>query len=67
MIYTQMNGLTKNEESILLTIEHIGNTDGQHHKQWALDQIVRKIFRNEQLYNEWVNSLDYEWDSGIAP
>lgn len=47
--------------------------DGGHHKQWLLDQIVRKITGNtyEQWVSEWEDGEDgpesYKWDCGIAP
>jgi hypothetical protein len=49
-----------------------GGIDGGHHKQWVLDQVVRKLAPN---YRAWVKEFEagedgpktYEWDKGIAP
>lgn len=49
------------------------NVDGGHHKQWVIDQIVRKITGDK--YNEWVKSYKdgedgaetFDWNEGIAP
>ena len=49
-----------------------GGTDGGHHKQWLLDQLVRTLAND---YTEWVKAWEdgedgpqtYEWDEGIAP
>lgn len=49
-----------------------GGIGGGHHKQWLLDQIVRKLSDD---YEAWVASFEsgedgphtYEWDTGIAP
>lgn len=51
------------------------NTDGAHHKQWYLDQIVRALFGDEQKYQAFVRKsqagedgpFTYGWDEGIAP
>jgi len=50
-----------------------GGIDGGHHKQWVLDQIVRKLTGDG--YNAWVEEYQlgedgpetYIWDEGIAP
>lgn len=48
--------------------EQFGQTDGAHHKQWVIDQMVRKLTGTH--YEKW--RADYEasgveWDEGIAP
>lgn len=45
-------------------------TDGGHHKQWYLDQIVRALTR--ELYESCVQDFEHKfgprsWDEGIAP
>lgn len=53
-------------------IESYGGTDGGHHKQWVLDQIIRVLADN---YTRWVADYcsgedgpnTYTWDQGIAP
>jgi len=64
------------EERIVNALEMIlryGGTDGGHHKQWVLDQVVRILTGDE--YEAWVKMAcegedgpnTYEWDEGIAP
>lgn len=50
---------------------------GEHHKTWAIDQMVRALCGSEEVYKQWVaeytkplsgDVLDYyEWNTGIAP
>lgn len=57
-------------------------TDGAHHKAWAIDQMVRALLGQRPGYDEpteeyraWVREYcrgedgpdTYEWDEGIAP
>lgn len=49
------------------------STDGAHHKQWYLDQIVRKCL-SEGDYEAWRNDMSHtgdgdeiSYDEGIAP
>lgn len=49
-----------------------GQIDGDHHKMWVIDQMVRALLGED--YYEWVRTyetpdgIDYwEWDVGIAP
>ena len=44
-----------------------GSIDGTHHKQWCLDQVVRKLTLTEEGYNQWVKCFCYEWDEGTPP
>lgn len=48
-----------------------GGIDGDHHKQWVIDQMLRAIL-GKRDYQAWVVRMnanpDYEpWDTGIAP
>jgi len=61
-------------QEVLDLIENYGGTDGAHHKQWVLDQIVRIL--TGKHYELWVTNYEdrdefgdpeYEWDTGIAP
>lgn len=68
-----------NEQSLitnaLAKIYQYGNIDGEHHKQWLIDQIVRTLCETEDAYNTWINNFKsgeegpdtYEWDVGIPP
>lgn len=50
-----------------------GQTDGDHHKAWVIDQMVRALLGSR--YDEWImlskagdkGPNTYEWDEGIAP
>ena len=65
--------LTERESDVLLLIERFGGIDGEHHKQWIIDQIVRVL--TEENYMHWVEDMKdgedgpntFEWEEGIAP
>lgn len=50
-----------------------GQADGEHHKAWVIDQMVRALTGKE--YDKWINDYIYDeetgdsytWDKGIAP
>lgn len=53
-----------------------GGIDGDHHKQWLLDQIVRTLCLDDDEYEAWVNDYNAdsedaggypEWETGVAP
>lgn len=54
-------------------IRQYGGIDGEHHKQWVLDQVVRALTGDN--YAAWVVEQragedgpdTYDWDEGIAP
>ena len=45
--------------------------DGDHHKMWVIDQMLRVLFETEEDYKRWVAEYEadgeYDWDVGIAP
>lgn len=55
------------------TIIQYGGIDGDHHKAWVLDQVVRILAEDEydKIVSEAKDGEDgpdtYEWDEGIAP
>ena len=59
-------------KEVLDLVFDYGGIDGGHHKQWLLDQVVKKVADD---YDRWVESFregedgpnTYEWDTGIAP
>lgn len=65
--------MTEKEQAVLSKIVEYGGIDGDHHKQWLLDQIVRTLTRDD--YQKWITEFEagedgpktYEWDVGIAP
>lgn len=51
--------------------ERFGMIDGDHHKQWVIDQMLRAMFTDEE-YQQWVAQMNSDpeydpWDIGIAP
>lgn len=50
---------------------------GEHHKTWAIDQMVRALCGDDDIYRDWVIAYEkplsdkpgdyYEWHTGIAP
>ncbi len=60
------------QEAIDLCVQY-GGIDGAHHKDWVLDQMVRKLAgdRYEQIVKDACAGDDgpntYTWDCGIAP
>lgn len=54
-------------------IERFGGIDGEHHKTWVLDQVVRAL--TGERYGAWVTEHcagedgpnTYAWDIGIPP
>lgn len=50
--------------------ERFGMIDGDHHKQWVIDQMIRMLLGDG--YQVWVDKMnadeDYDpWNVGIAP
>ena len=68
-------GATTPVEQALEIINRFGGIDGDHHKQWVLDQVVRVLTENEGGYLQWLaqhcdgedGPETYAWDEGIAP
>ena len=60
-------------EKVLELIFQYGQIDGDHHKAWVIDQIVRILTGDK--YKEWVKEYTYDeetgecygWNKGIAP
>lgn len=51
-----------------------GQIDGNHHKTWVIDQMVRTLCGSDKEYSDWIKSYEtpdgedyWEWDTGIAP
>ena len=42
-------------------------TDGSHHKQWYLEQLLFKLGFDPNKIKEEEIKNDYDWDEGIAP
>ena len=46
-------------------IEEYGQTDGAHHKDWVLDQVVRRLLG--ERYPQWRDAQGRYYNEGIAP
>lgn len=52
-----------------------GQIDGNHHKMWVIDQMVRVLCGSEKEYKKWIDKYErplkdgdyYSWDKGINP
>ncbi len=63
-------------EAAIAIAERYGGIDGEHHKQWVIDQMLRVLMTPERYEEFWrtrTNGPDGEpdyympWDTGIAP
>ena len=56
-------------------IDSYSQIDGEHHKAWVIDQVVRILINNTEMYEQFVKDHKegedgpdtYEWYTGIAP
>ena len=57
-------------EAIELILRY-GGIDGDHHKMWVLDQVLRLLADSDKDYRLLIegyeNNGEYEWDVGIPP
>lgn len=68
-----MNRYAPRAEEALNLIQRYGGIDGDHHKAWVIDQVVRALTGKQ--YEAWVREAcdgedgpdTYSWDEGIAP
>lgn len=57
------------DEAVDIALQY-GAIDGDHHKQWVIDQMLRVLLgtRYEATIKEWCeDDCTSEWDVGIAP
>jgi len=60
-------------DAALAVADSFGGTDGDHHKAWVIDQMVRAMLGDK--YEEWVRehcdgedgAYTYEWPVGVPP
>ena len=62
--------MNENEREAVDLILMLGAIDGEHYKQWLLDQVLRLLLRD--FYNDRIESYNADWrfedwDEGIAP
>lgn len=67
--YKMMLEVIRQRNKALEIAFNYGQIDGNHHKMWAIDQMVRALTGNR--YNNWIEDYEedgeYSWDEGIAP
>ena len=58
----------KIEKAIDIAYQY-GQIDGEHHKIWTIDQMVRQLLGNEYdgFVKEYEEGGEYSWNTGIAP
>lgn len=63
-------------QQALEVIYRCGQIDGDHHKAWVIDQVVKALMGTEEDYEEWIADYEgdpddednyYSWDAGTAP
>lgn len=78
MFKRKINNLNNADERIKKALRiawSFGQIDGDHHKMWVIDQMVRELCGNEEEYKKWVDIYEapvgyedyYKWDAGVAP
>ncbi len=68
-----MSTVTQDITAALDVARKYGGIDGDHHKMWVIDQMVRVL--TGDAYDTWVKEYKdgedgpdtYEWSEGIAP
>ena len=59
----------------LTLINNYGGIEGNHHKAWVIDQVVRILCVTDEKYQEWVRKHQqgedgpetYCWETGAVP
>ena len=67
--------IERNIETALNLAWSYAQIDGDHHKMWVIDQMVRTLCGNEEEYEKWVEAYEtpngsdehYKWHTGITP
>jgi hypothetical protein len=62
-------------QAALAVAEQYGGIEGEHHKTWVIDRMVRALLGTPEAYAAWVVAMKagadgpetYQWDEGIAP
>lgn len=62
-------------EAALTIAVNYGQIDGEHHKTWVIDQMVRALLPDKESYRAWVKEAcdgedgpdTYDWNKGIPP
>ncbi len=72
-VKAERDELQQQRDAALAVIQRYGGIDGDHHKSWVLDCIVREL--TGEKYAEWVVDFErgedgpktFKWDPGIPP
>lgn len=64
--------MTTTDERVSAALElafNYGQIDGDHHKLWVIDRMVRALTGDQ--YEAWIKRYEeddtYAWDTGVAP
>ncbi len=69
---------TVTDDRVIKVLEFVwnyGQIDGDHHKAWVIDQIVRILCGSDEEYKKWIDKYEepledgdyYSWNEGINP
>lgn len=67
--------MTSEEKQVIELAVKYGQINGEHHKMWVIDQIIRIIAAPDGAYEEIIREAKagedgpetYDWDVGIPP
>ena len=70
-----MNQNSRRIAKALNVAGRFGGIDGDHHKAWVIDQMVRALLGSSAAYEAWVEDVQagedgpetYGWYEGVAP
>jgi hypothetical protein len=57
----QIEELKKRITAAMEIITRYGAIDGEHHKQWCLDQVARELLEVHD-YEKWIEEMRGDWD-----
>lgn len=60
------------QERAVLALRHAaayGQIDGEHHKTWVIDRMVRCLLGDDYaaFIEQWNDGEEWGWDTGVAP
>ena len=66
--------MTKIQAALQVAFDY-GQIEGDHHRAWVIDQMVRALCHDEESYRGWIKSFcfgadgpaTYSWYEGIVP
>ena len=69
MTFSNANDKDKIDKAIAIAIRY-GSIDGNHHKAWVIDQMVRALAGDDYerlILEECTEDGEIDWYTGIAP